>query len=396
MPLQLVSQGWRARLLDAARGASHVRLVCPFIKETVAREILNAAGGSKVEVITRLNLADLFHGVSDVGALRLLKQHGARIRAVRDLHAKLYIFDDDRAILTSANLTAAALDRNHEFGGVLTGASELEECIRYFARRWHDAGSDLTDELLTRCEKELSKAKATGARLLPKNLIDLGKAAGLSAVASAIAEIPIEASFLARYVHPPRAFVKIFGTGADRFQLSTPVIEEIDHSGSHWACTFSENKVPRLEDGSVMFMSRTVEGRGHRVYGIALALQHRRNRDVASSAELEIRPWKEKWPYYVRVHHAAFVAGTLANGISLYEMMDALEHDTFMSTSRNFREDNGGNTDPRESLRQAAYRELTTVAHQWLLKRLGEAFERHGMISEFDLSALDWPDTAGA
>ena len=37
--------------------------------------------------------------------------NNARVRGVRNLHAKLYIFGESRAIITSCNLTEAALTR---------------------------------------------------------------------------------------------------------------------------------------------------------------------------------------------------------------------------------------------------------------------------------------------
>jgi phosphatidylserine/phosphatidylglycerophosphate/cardiolipin synthase-like enzyme len=37
-------------------------------------------------------------------------------RGIRHLHSKLYLVGDRRAVVTSANLTTGALDRNEEFG----------------------------------------------------------------------------------------------------------------------------------------------------------------------------------------------------------------------------------------------------------------------------------------
>jgi phosphatidylserine/phosphatidylglycerophosphate/cardiolipin synthase-like enzyme len=67
-----------------------------------------------LQAITWFNLADFAKGVSDIDALRMLLDAGASVRGIRNLHAKVYLFGVSRAIITSANLTAAALDRNHE------------------------------------------------------------------------------------------------------------------------------------------------------------------------------------------------------------------------------------------------------------------------------------------
>ena len=45
--------------------------------------------------------------------------------------------------------------------------------------------------------------------------------------------------------------------------------------------------------------------------GRAVGMKHQPGRDDATFADIECRPWKEKWPRYIRVHHAEFVAGTI-------------------------------------------------------------------------------------
>ena len=86
-------------------------------------------GHTSVRVITRFNLADCASGVSDVSALRILLDAGAKIRGVKNLHAKLYIFGATRAIVTSANLTNAALVSNHELGMVCDDALIVQRCL---------------------------------------------------------------------------------------------------------------------------------------------------------------------------------------------------------------------------------------------------------------------------
>ena len=75
-----------------------------------------AESRAPLKVITRFNLDDFAGEVSDISALRLLLQAGAQIRGIKNLHAKLYLIGGGHVILTSANLTDAALRRNHELG----------------------------------------------------------------------------------------------------------------------------------------------------------------------------------------------------------------------------------------------------------------------------------------
>ena len=117
-PIRLVDAGWDQELTAAIRAyPSEVRIVCPFMKKGALERLLSHQPGD-VQVITRFNLNDFADGVSDVEALGMLLDAGASIRGIRNLHAKLYLFGKSRGIITSANLTKAALTRNQEFGVV--------------------------------------------------------------------------------------------------------------------------------------------------------------------------------------------------------------------------------------------------------------------------------------
>jgi hypothetical protein len=119
-------------------------------------------------------------------------------------------------------------------------------------------------------------------------------------------------------------------------------------------------------------------------------MKHQPGRDDATSADIARRPWKETWPRYIRVHHAEFVAGTMANGVSLNELMDTLGADSFAPTQRNAARGEG-NTNPRRAYLQQAAVELSAEGFSWLGERLQAAFDEHGMVPQDTLDKLDWP-----
>lgn len=90
------------------------------------------------------------------------------------------------------------------------------------------------------------------------------------------------------------------------------------------------------------------------------------------------------------MHDAEFVAGTMANGVSLNELMETLGAESFASTQRNARRGEG-NTDPRRAYLQQPAVELSHEGLAWLSERLETAFEAHGTVPADTLSALDWP-----
>jgi len=393
---RLIDTGW-GRVLDQAVAAScsEVRIVCPFIKERAVKRLLKGNRPDEVQVITRFNLADFGEGVSDTAALRLLLDQGAQIRGIRGLHAKLYLIGQC-AIVTSANLTEAALSRNHEFGFVATHDDIVRRCNEYFDKLWQHAGRDLTADQLDSWDGQIADALAFRHR--PASATGLGD----QGTAVAMPSVPIPSTQgapqvhddeLIRWAEAPQAFVKFFGESTNRADRDGPVLDEVDRSGCHWACTYPKGKRPRqVKDGAVMFMGRMMrEPDDILIYGRAVAIRHQEERDDATAEDIARREWKVKWPHYVRVHHAEFLAGTLENGISLNKLMEELGHDAFAATQENAASGHG-NTDPKRAYRQQAAVRLSSEGLDWLNARIEEAFGRHGRFGPDEFAQLDWPE----
>jgi hypothetical protein len=389
MDFKLVDSGW-GKVLDEAIcvDGSQVRILCPFIKERAARRFLVHGQPKLFQVITRFDLDGFLEGASDLGALRLLLKAGAQIRGIRNLHAKTYLIGK-RAIVTSANLTEQALNRNHEFGFAAEDPEIVTQCHGYFDRLWRRAGRDLTHTRLEAWEHKVEMSLATGAgsRLCPK-LGDEGADVGIKA--------DFSASPLNWVTTAGQGFVKFFGEGHNRLGRDFSVLSEVDRAGCHWACSYPSSKRPRqVQDGAILFMGRLVaRPNDTMIFGRAIGMKYQDGRDDATDADIKKRTWKVKWPRYIRVHDAEFIDGTLGNGISLSELMDDLGANAFASTKRNL-EAGVGNTNPRTAYAQQAQVELSPAAIGWLNSRFDQTLKRFGRISRDQLAKLDWPRIPG-
>ena len=387
MTFRPVDRGWESEFADGLRqhpGA--LRIVCPFIKRRALARILSTRPPF-LRVITRFSLPDFAAGVSDIEALRLFLDADGAVRGVHGLHAKLYIFGTGRAIITSANLTRAGLTANREFGVVTEDSAAVERCLAWFDALWQDAGSDLRRSQLDSWAHTLSNHLASAAP--PPESGDLGD---FGAVAS-FESLPFSGP-PPIFADPPQSFVKFLGEGNNRVPLDCPAIEEIDRAGCHWALAYpaaGDRRPTGVQDNAVMFISRLVKGPDIRVFGRAVALKHEAGRDDATPADIARRPWKARWPRYIRVHHAEFVAGTMQNGVSLAELMDTLGSDSFAPTQRNAARGQG-NTNPRRAFMQQPAVELSNEGCEWLNARLQTAFDVHGQLPRTVLRALDWPE----
>ena len=386
MSFRLVSDGWGLELENALRGdRTELRIVSPFIKRPALQRLLTLRP-ERIRVITRFDLEGFAKGVSDVAALRTLLESGASVRGLRALHAKLYVFGDSVAVVTSANLTVAGLDRNPEFGMVTEDQSAIRSCLAYFDDLWRRARDDLPMDELAQWTRDLDRYFESGAgRARSRSLPDYGADAGLPE--------PSRAFVHSDFSEAEHAIVKFHGRGHERASLSRPTFEEVEESGCHWAVCYPRGRRPRsLQDGTTVFIARLTEEPGRsRVFGRAVGIAYMEDRDDATPADKQRRWWKEDYPHYIRVDDAEFVAGTLENGVSLEDMMEALGTDSFVTTQQRAE---AGETDinVRLSVRRQPAMRLTHQAQSWLKERLQAAFDRHGKIPRSTIRDLDWPE----
>lgn len=397
MTLRLVETGWGDELSAALKAdPADLRIICPFIKRTAVRRLLVEAPRA-IRVITRFNLADFAAGVSDIHALRVLLDAGAQVRGIRHLHAKLYLFGKSRAVVTSANLTLAALDRNEEFGAVLDSADDIASCADYFERLWSHAGSNLSLDQLDVWESTVARHLARGARPAEVQTLpnfgtpaasDLRRGAPLARPGEPLTRSPLPMAA----AEAEQVFVKFLGTAKDREPLEFDTLAEVKRAGCHWALAYPAKQRPRsVNDGDLVYIARmTRDPNDMRIFGRAIGMRHEPGRDDASDEDIAIRPYKSQWSHYVRVHHAAFVAGPMSHGVSLNELTAALGENAFASTQAHA-EHGSGNVDPRAALKRKAAVRLSTQGAAWVGARLQAAFDLHGIIAQNALDTLDWP-----
>ena len=105
---------WLAERAAVCR--SRMLVASPYVNDAV----VNLAGLAHTEVaktvVTKTDLRDFRVGVSSLDSLRKLAQKGVTVRSLHNLHAKVYVFDETAALVTSANATFGGMERNRECG----------------------------------------------------------------------------------------------------------------------------------------------------------------------------------------------------------------------------------------------------------------------------------------
>ena len=164
--VQLLGQGWRNDLANVASTASEsLIIVAPYIKDSEAAWLCDLFHPG-IEVITLANVDAEAVSVSalDLTALRRLAQASplAKVVALSNLHEKVFVADEEAAIITSGNLTKSGLNSNLEYG-VLLRETLVVQAVRKdmlsFARLGSQVPADAISALVP-LEVELRQARA--------------------------------------------------------------------------------------------------------------------------------------------------------------------------------------------------------------------------------------------
>ncbi len=135
-------------------------LSSPFIKKNITKDIFeNKNSGIQVSVLTAYKLTNFYRNSSDVEALKHLLENQAEVKSYSRLHAKTYIFDCEKAIVTSGNLTLGGLETNYECGVLVHEQSLIKELRSNFLKVFEDTEkvSLVTEEIISVTEEIISK-----------------------------------------------------------------------------------------------------------------------------------------------------------------------------------------------------------------------------------------------
>jgi phosphatidylserine/phosphatidylglycerophosphate/cardiolipin synthase-like enzyme len=115
-----------------------VRVASAYVTDT---RLLSGMKERDVRLLIYISKMDIIAGASSLDSLTALIEAGVQCRYISKkprLHAKVYVFDDQSAVVTSANLTRKALDENLEVGVHLSGVA-VTHLIGWFDKLWKEA-----------------------------------------------------------------------------------------------------------------------------------------------------------------------------------------------------------------------------------------------------------------
>jgi HKD family nuclease len=116
--MKILTTPWKNEFLELVSSSkTSIKITSPFVKENICSEIFKAKRkSSKFELITTFKLMSVYTGSIDLSALELVMSNNGVVKNYSKLHSKIYLFDNEKAVITSGNLTTGGLLRNYEYG----------------------------------------------------------------------------------------------------------------------------------------------------------------------------------------------------------------------------------------------------------------------------------------
>ena len=157
----MIADGERLKTL-LKNAQARVILCAPFIKADVLKTILPIIPTNiPAQIFTRWRATEVAAGVSDLEVLQIANERPhTELRLLNNLHAKLYLVDD-QCLVGSANLTASALGwSEHSNVEVLIPAKPTDPDIDYLLKRL-EAAEIATVEIRSQIEALANTLKMT-------------------------------------------------------------------------------------------------------------------------------------------------------------------------------------------------------------------------------------------
>lgn len=186
MPIVLAEQFDNSRRAHTDRLGKLLRsttrqlhIASPYVTET---GIIRLLSNRETRLLTSLSIMDVVSGATSLDALSVWLDAGVQIAVAEHspkLHAKVYIFGDSDAIVSSANLTTLGLNENIEVGVALSG-EPVHKLAQWYEKIWRrstplkardiDALREEAKDLRSKFEELRKKVRAKRSHFPPRHV----------------------------------------------------------------------------------------------------------------------------------------------------------------------------------------------------------------------------------
>lgn len=161
--MKLLLTPWYNKFMNLVRNVrEELFIVAPYIGPSIIEEIINNFRGKRLRVLAKVDAYDS-SGRLNLKSFDLFFKNklniDIQIRLIRNLHAKVLVFDNKKAIITSSNLTLAGLTNNIELGVLITDENYIREHLLPILEYYWSQGNLVTEKDIDKIAKEIEKIR---------------------------------------------------------------------------------------------------------------------------------------------------------------------------------------------------------------------------------------------
>lgn len=406
--IEILTDNHYEKILDLFEGVERkIKIISPFISVSIAKKLCQLVETNPkidCQFITRFYLEDMIVKANSLEAIEMMMNAGIEVYALKGLHTKLYLFDDNNAVLGSANFTAGGFisnvelsihfegepqilnDLNLYFDGLL---EKIKQCEEYLITEDMIAHArELYKSLLV--GKKQSKTTRSvlmyGASIDKKSKFETTdeKIKELDACvgeADKVHEIFKQTEIEEQKYYNHNIWLKFSGESDNRL-VSTeglPMTSVLLNGKKVYLSNYPFNVFSVKDNDEIYFAALTTDLKGKNqpvVVGKGHLLGYSRNNKTQESW-IKAYPWMERYPYYTVISDAKIIDTSVNNGIPMDEIWDVLGSDTYICSY--------GKKESIDAVakkhRQKAHMKLSGNAKDYIDSRLDKLIKMYGVIN---------------
>lgn len=388
-------------LFDSAKKS--ITIISPFLSCAMADMLCDIVRKKQIpcSFITHLYVQDLLAKASNIAALREMMNADISIYLMKGLHTKLYLFDEERAIVGSANFTASGFKSNIELSILFDECCITQELSTYCSQMKTlliEKGGLLTEEVLSHAEADYRRLWASNKGSIPTRS---GKMYGVSlerktdfnktteiekelAICENECKNDIVHSFFSRFeireqlLLDHNVWIKFSGEANSRLDPDVPFpVPRVTLQGrAVFVSNYSYNPTSVNEGDEVYFAALTTDRRGKKqpvIVGRGHFKAYEKRNNVPEEW-LEDYPWMERYPHYVVISEGEIINTCVRNGLPLDTVLEKFGSDTYISSFGR----NESIAEVASKHYQKAHLRLSGNAKEFIDYQLDVRFEQYG------------------
>ncbi len=339
-----------------------MKIVSPFLSINMAKKLCDVVNDHNIicTFITRFYLEDIYAKANSIDAIEMMMNAGIKVYALKGLHTKLYLFDDNVGIVGSANFTSGGFISNFELS--LMAVDEMA-----LLSNLHDYYDNMVSKISNSDEGLITAEILSVAREKYKSLLDDKKSGNdttsifmygaeldkkkydsaewkLSEIKSCVDEKDIMREVFRENIEEVKynytIWLKFDGEGSDRLNPyeKFPMIEVLLDGKK----VYIENypyKVGAIKEGDAVYLAAITtdtKGKNQPVIVGRGIMRGFTEKNCVQPIWIQNYDWMERYPYYCVLQEAKILNTGVANGIPLSTVWDELGSNTYtVSFGRN-------------------------------------------------------------